>query len=147
MYYDEGDPNASLFGRVWGERLQEKEMIRIAVPAGENKGLDSVVGPHFGCCPYFVLVDFEERRVKTVQTVPNPHYDQYQPGQVPGFIHNQRVDVMLTGGLEGRAIAFSQQYSIQTMTGALDTVRHTLEQYVGYRLEEAQPLHESVERG
>ena len=30
MYYDEGDPNASLFGRVWGERLQEKEMIRIA---------------------------------------------------------------------------------------------------------------------
>ena len=120
-------------------------MIRVAVPADEDKGLDSMVGPHSGCCPYFVLVDFEERKVKTVRTVPNPHDNQHQPGQVPGFIHSQQVDVMLTGGMEGRAIAFSQQYSIQAVTGAPGTVRHTLEQYVGYRLEEAEPCRERVE--
>lgn len=119
-------------------------MIRVAVPADEDRGLDSVVSPHSGSCPYFVLVDFEERKVKTVRTVPNSRDSQYQPGQRPGFVHGQRVDVMLTGGMEGRAIVFPQQYRIQATTGTLDTVRHTLEQYVGYRLEEAGPCHERV---
>ena len=121
-------------------------MIRVAVPAGEYKGLDSMVRPHFGRCPYFVLVDFEERKVKTVRTVLNPHHNQHQPGQVPSFVYSQQIDVMLTDGMEGRALAFSQQYSIQAMTDAPGTVRHTLEQYVGYRLEESGPCRDGVER-
>jgi len=114
-------------------------MIRVAVPADEDKGLDSVVSSHSGCCPYFVLVDFEDRKVKTVRTVPNSHNSQYQPGQVLGIIHGRWVDVMLPGGMEGCAVVFPQRYPIRATTGVLDTVRHTLEQYVGYRLEEAEP--------
>jgi predicted Fe-Mo cluster-binding NifX family protein len=114
-------------------------MIRIAVPAGEDKGLDSMVSPHIWSCPYFVLVDFEERRVKTVRTVPNPHDGRPLPEQVPGFVHFQHIDVMFAGGLEKPAIAFPPQYGIQAMTDVPSTVRHTLEQYVGYRLEEANP--------
>ena len=116
-------------------------MTRIAISAGENLGLDSKVSMHFGRCPYFVLVDFEENEVKATRTVSNPYYNQHQPGQVPGFIHSQQVDVMLTGGMGGRAIAFFEQYGIQAATGALGTVRTALEQYVGHELEEAAPCH------
>jgi predicted Fe-Mo cluster-binding NifX family protein len=122
-------------------------MTRIAVSAGEDNGLDSRVSPHFGRCPYFMLVDFEEGEAKTVRAVPNPYYNQHQPGQVPGFIHSQQVDVMLTGGMGGQAIAFFEQYGIQAATGASGTVRHALEQYVGHQLQEAEPCHESVEHG
>jgi predicted Fe-Mo cluster-binding NifX family protein len=122
-------------------------VTRIAVSADENNGLDSVVSPHFGRCPYFVLVDLEEGEVKTTRAVPNPYYSQHQPGQVPGFIHSQQVDVMLTGGMGGRAISFFKQYGIRAATGASGTVRHALEQYVGHRLQEAEPCHESVEHG
>jgi predicted Fe-Mo cluster-binding NifX family protein len=122
-------------------------MTRIAVSAGENNGLDSVVSPHFGRCPYFVLVDYEEDEAKAVRAVPNPYFGQHQPGQVPGFIHSQQVDVMLTGGMGGRAIAFFEQYGIQAATGASGTVRHALEQYVGHQLQEAEPCHESTEHG
>ena len=122
-------------------------MTRIAISAGEGNGLDSVVSPHFGRCPYFVLVDFEEGEVKTAHTVPNPYYGHHQPGQVPGFIHSQQVDVMLTGGMGRRAIAFFEQYGIQAATGASGTVRHALEQYVGDQLQGAEPCHESVEHG
>jgi predicted Fe-Mo cluster-binding NifX family protein len=120
-------------------------MTRIAVSAGEDNGLDSAVSPHFGRCPYFVLVDFEEGEVKMTHAVPNPYYGQHQPGQVPGFIRSQQVDVMLTGGMGGRAIDFFRQYGIQAATGASGTVRHALEQYAGLRLQEAAPCHESVE--
>jgi predicted Fe-Mo cluster-binding NifX family protein len=122
-------------------------MTRIAVSAGEDKGLESAVSPHFGRCPYFVLVDLEGGEVKTTSTVPNPYYSQHQPGQVPGFVHSQQADVMLTGGMGGRAIAFFKQYGIQAATGASGTVRHALEQYLGHQLQEAEPCHESVEHG
>jgi len=122
-------------------------MTRIAVSAGDDKGLDSVVSPHFGRCPYFVLVDLREGQVETARAVPNPYYNRHQPGQVPGFIHSQQVDVMLTGGMGGRAITFFRQVGIEAATGASGTVRHALEQYVGRQLREAEPCHESVEHG
>jgi len=122
-------------------------MTRIAVSAGEDNGLDSTVSPHFGRCPYFVLVDMEEREVQAVRAVSNPYYNQHEPGQVPGFVHSQQVDVMLTGGMGRRAIAFFEQYGIQAATGASGTVRRALEQYVGHQLQGAEPCRESVEHG
>jgi len=121
--------------------------MRIAVSANENNGLGSMVGPHFGRCPYFVLVDVEGQEVKAVQTVPNPYYGQHQPGQVPGFILSQGTDVMLTGGMGGRALGIFQQCGIRPVTGADGTVRHALEQFVSGYLEGGAPCRESIEHG
>ncbi len=121
--------------------------MRIAVSADTDNGLDSVVSPHFGRCPYFVLVDLEGRDVKAVNGIANPYYGHHQPGQVPGFIHSQQADVMLTGGMGGRAIAFFQQFGIQAATGAYGTVRNALEQYLDGQLQGAEPCRESVEHG
>lgn len=121
--------------------------MRIAISADDSNGLDSVISPHFGRCPYFVLVDLEEREVTAVEAISNPFYAQHQPGQVPGFVHSHGADVMLTGGMGGRAIAFFQQYGIQPVTGAYGTVRNALEQYLGGSLYGAAPCKESVEHG
>lgn len=119
--------------------------MRIAVSADNNDGLDSVVSPHFGRCPYFILVDLDEREVQQVNAVENPYYSSHQPGQVPGFIQSQEAHVMLTGGMGRRAISFFQQYDIQAVTGASGMVRHALEQYLGGALQGAEPCRESVE--
>jgi len=121
--------------------------MRIAISADDNNGLDSVVGPHFGRCAYFVLVDLEGREVETVQTIANPFYTGHQPGQVPGFVNDHGANVMLTGGMGGRAIAYFQQFGIQPVTGAYGTVRNSLEQYLGGSLMGAAPCKESVEHG
>lgn len=118
--------------------------MRIAVSAEDQRGLESVVSPHFGRCPYFVLADLEGREVKAVQAIANPYYSRHQPGQVPGFINEQQADVMLTGGMGRRAIAFFQQFGIQPVTGAQGTVRLALEQYLGGDLQGAAPCRESV---
>jgi predicted Fe-Mo cluster-binding NifX family protein len=121
--------------------------MRVAISADDSNGLDSVISPHFGRCPYFVLVDLEEREVTAVEAISNPFYTQHQPGQVPGFVHGHGADVMLTGGMGGRAIAFFQQYGIEPVTGAYGTVRNALEQYLGGSLHGAAPCKESVEHG
>lgn len=121
--------------------------MRIAVSVDDERGLDSVVNPHFGRCPHFVLVDVEERQPKAVRSVSNPYYGQHQPGQVPAFIRNQGATVMLTGGMGGRAVSFFENFGIEPVTGAAGTVRQALEQYLGGRLRGAAPCKESVEHG
>ena len=118
--------------------------MRVAISADDSNGLDSVVSPHFGRCPYYVLVDLDGREVSRVSAVENPYYGHHQPGQVPGFIQSQGGDVMLAGGMGQRAIGFFQQYGIQAVTGASGTVRHALEQYLGGVLQGAEPCRESI---
>jgi predicted Fe-Mo cluster-binding NifX family protein len=122
-------------------------MTRIAVSTDNEQGLDSTISPHFGRCPYFVLVDLEGREVRGVQAVPNPHYPNHQPGQVPAFIHSQGAGAMLASGMGGRAVAFFEQYGIQPVTGASGTVRQALEQYLSGQLQGAAPCAESVAHG
>ena len=121
--------------------------MRIAISADDSNGLESVVSPHFGRCPHYILADVEGQEVKAVQAVGNPYYGQHAPGQVPGFIHSQGVHVMLTGGMGGRAIGFFEQYGIEAVTGAAGTVRHALEGYLGGQLRGVEPCHESIEHG
>jgi predicted Fe-Mo cluster-binding NifX family protein len=86
----------------------------------------------------------EGREVRAVQAIANPYFTRHQPGQVPGFINQQQADVMLTGGMGHRAIAFFQQFDIQPVTGAHGTVRLALEQYLGGDLQGAAPCRESI---
>ncbi len=121
--------------------------MRIAISADTNQGLDSQVAQHFGRCPYFAFVDLEEREVKEVQLVENPFFTAHQPGQVPRFIQARNADVMLSGGMGGRAIQLFQQFGIQTATGASGTIREALERFVGGELRDAAPCAESVAHG
>jgi predicted Fe-Mo cluster-binding NifX family protein len=121
--------------------------MRIAVSANENKGLDSAIGAHFGRCPFFVLVDVEDNQVQAVQTIDNPYYHQHQPGQVPGFIRTQDADVMLSGGMGGRAVSFFEQYGIQPVTGAAGTVQQSIDAFLSGALTGTAPCAESVEHG
>jgi predicted Fe-Mo cluster-binding NifX family protein len=119
--------------------------MRVVVSADDGSGLDSVVSPHFGRCPYFIVVDLEGCEVQQVAAVENPYYRHHQPGQVPRFIRERDADVMLTGGMGRRAIGMFEQYGIQAVTGASGTVRRSLEQYLGGVLQGAQPCRESLE--
>ncbi len=121
--------------------------MRIAISSEQKKGLDSMVAQHFGHCPFFVLVDVEGTEVQAVSEVANPFVTAHQPGQIPGFIREQNADVMLSGGMGGRAIQFFEQYGIDVATGARGTVRDTLESYFGGKLTGAAPCAESVEHG
>ena len=121
--------------------------MRIAVSADSKGGLDSVVSPHFGRCPYFIVVDLNDQDVQSVREVDNPYYGHHQPGQVPALIHSLGADVMLTGGMGGRAIMFFQQFGIEGVTGAYGTVRQSVERYLGGQLKGAAPCKESEEHG
>jgi predicted Fe-Mo cluster-binding NifX family protein len=121
--------------------------MKIAVTSETNNGLDSTVAQHFGHSPYFMLVDVENGEVTATQGVANPFVNGHAPGQIPDFIKEQKADVILSGGMGGRAIQFFEQAGIKAATGAAGTVRQALENYMGGNLTEAAPCDESVEHG
>jgi predicted Fe-Mo cluster-binding NifX family protein len=92
-------------------------------------------------------VDLEDHDVQDVREVDNPYFGHHQPGQVPAFINSLEANVMLTGGMGGRAIMFFQQFGIEGVTGAYGTVRQSVERYLGGQLKGAAPCKESEEHG
>lgn len=121
--------------------------MRIAVTAESNNGLDSVVAQHFGHAQYFILVDMENGEVTSVKALANPFAEAHEPGQIPGFIQQQKANVILSGGMGGRAIQYFEQAGIRAATGARGTARQALESFLGGELKKAAACDESVAHG
>lgn len=121
--------------------------MKIAIAVLDANGLEAQISPHFGRCPYFALADVEGKEVLGVEMIANPFYPNHEPGQIPEFIHRQGAQVMLAGGMGGRAVAFFREYGVEPATGAAGTVRESLERYLGGELNSAAPCQESVEHG
>ena len=96
-------------------------------------------------------MDIEDGKIKDVNSVANPYYASHgEPGQVPAFIRDQGANVMLAGGMGGRAVAFFEQFGIEAVTGASGNVKDAVEAYLGGKIEGAEPCedegtHEAIE--
>ena len=121
--------------------------MRVAVPVLENNGLESPISPHFGRCPFFVIAEVDGQEVKSAEVITNPYYPNHEPGQIPAFIQSQNVNVMLAGGMGGRAIQFFQQYGIEAATGASGSAAESIKTYLSGKLSDAAPCSDSVEHG
>ena len=121
--------------------------MKIAISAETNNGLESKVAGHFGRCPFFALVELDDTEVKTIQLIANPYFAKHQPGQIPEFIKAQGAEVMISGGMGGRAMQFFDQLSVQTATGASGTVKFAIERFLKGELGSSAPCKESVEHG
>jgi len=116
---------------------------KIAISSMDADGLNSRVSGHFGRCPYFIIANIEDNTVIATEAVANPYAQHHQPGQVPQFINQQGVDVMLSGGMGRRAVDFFNQFGIEVATGAAGTVGQAVQAYLDGRLNGAKPCAES----
>jgi predicted Fe-Mo cluster-binding NifX family protein len=121
--------------------------MKIAITAENNNGLESNVAQHFGHAPYFIFVEVENGEITSTNGIANPYAEAHQPGEIPNYIHSQNANVILSGGMGGRAIQFFEQLNVKAATGASGTVREALEKYLGGSLKAAAPCDESVAHG
>jgi predicted Fe-Mo cluster-binding NifX family protein len=85
------------------------------------------VSAHFGRCPSFTLVEIENNKVVTKETIANPGHE---PGFIPQFLQRQGVQCIVCGGMGMRAQGFFTEYGIQTIvgvSGSIDEVTEKLE--------------------
>ncbi|MGC8720231.1 MAG: NifB/NifX family molybdenum-iron cluster-binding protein [Thermodesulforhabdaceae bacterium] len=85
--------------------------MRIAVPVANDR-----ISMHFGHCERFAFfdVDHQNGRIVNREEVPAP---PHQPGFLPPWMAERKVDLILAGGMGPRAQGLFAQYGIKVITG------------------------------
>jgi predicted Fe-Mo cluster-binding NifX family protein len=111
--------------------FRDKEVrMRIAFASEDNLGLKGEISVHFGRCPYYTFLEVDGNDVKNWEILKNPYHGNHAPGKVPGFIHSQKADVMIAGGMGPRAIEFFDGFGIEAVTGAFGRIEDALNAYL-----------------
>ena len=102
--------------------------MKFAIPLAEGK-----LTAHFGHCQEFALVNVEDNEIKNKETlVPPPH----EPGVLPKWLHDLGTNVIIAGGMGGRALDLFAQNDIKVVVGAPSlTPEELVRQYLDNSLE------------
>lgn len=85
--------------------------MKICVPVGENKGMDSVCYGHFGSAPYFVVYDTDTMKLEMINNGNTDHvHGQCNP---VGTLMNCGADCIIVAGMGARAVQLLQSAGIK----------------------------------
>lgn len=85
--------------------------MRIAIPVEGDRLCE-----HFGHCEAFAFMDVDVTTGKVTgrtDVAPPPHV----PGILPGWVAAQGANVVLAGGMGGRAVSLFEQAGVKVLTG------------------------------
>lgn len=100
--------------------------MKVCIPTNSEKGLDDIVGEHFGRVPTYTIVDLEKNDVKVIPNTSNHMGGAKNP---PEILVEHGVNVMICQGLGRRAIAMFCDFGIDVYIGASGTVKDAIEAY------------------
>lgn len=100
--------------------------MKIAV-ASEGKRITE----HFGHCEGFTIFETENNQIKSKQFIPNPGH---RPGFLPVFLHDQGVNVIISGGMGGGAVDIFNEKAIEVVIGASGEAEAAVNSYLQGKL-------------
>ena len=95
------------------------------------------VSAHFGRCPEFTLLEIENGKIITQETIPNPGH---HPGFLPEFFAQHGVEVVIAGGGGRRAQMLFEDKNIQFVLGVTGTIEETIKKLCSGKLEGGESL-------
>ena len=101
---------------------QGGKIMKIAV-ASEN----DMVTEHFGHCINFNIYETENDKIVKSESIPNPGH---KPGFLPVFLHDQGVNVIISGGMGGGAVDIFNEKNIEVIVGARGEAKVAAQQYL-----------------
>ncbi|HZK09712.1 MAG TPA: NifB/NifX family molybdenum-iron cluster-binding protein [Clostridia bacterium] len=97
-------------------------MLKIAVASDKGN-----VTEHFGHCETFMVFNSQEKEIVEEILLPNPGH---KPGFLPRYLHEQGVDVIISGGMGGAAVAIFNENNIEVIIGAKGEAKKAAEAYL-----------------
>ncbi|MFW6134184.1 MAG: NifB/NifX family molybdenum-iron cluster-binding protein [Elusimicrobiota bacterium] len=97
----------------------------------------SNVSEHFGRCPEFTIIDLQDGKVTTRETIENPGH---RPGFLPDYLKNQGVDCIIAGGMGMKAKMLFEKSGIDTILGITGNIDKVIEKITKGELEGGESL-------
>jgi predicted Fe-Mo cluster-binding NifX family protein len=101
--------------------------MKVAI-ATENEA----VCQHFGHCPEYTIYTIEQDSIRQKEIINNPGH---KPNFLPGYLHEQGVNVIIAGGMGVKAQELFDKAGIEAVLGVAGPVELVAEQYVQGALE------------
>jgi len=90
----------------------DEKTMRIAIPVTEGR-----LSAHFGHCAQFALIDVKPDQ-KTIHKTQMMAAPAHEPGLLPRWLAEQGAEMIIAGGMGGRAQGLFQQQNISVVVGA-----------------------------
>lgn len=100
--------------------------MKIAIATDGN-----LVSGHFGHCEGFTIYEIEADEVVSKDKIENPGH---KPGFLPVFLNEKGVDIVVSGGMGGKAIDLFNEKGIDVITGARGEIDLVMDQYISGEL-------------
>lgn len=118
------------------------EMV-VAVASEGLDGLAARVAGHFGRCNAYTFVTLTDGEVTATRAVQNPFASGHGPGDVPRWIHEEGADVILSGGMGGKAVEFFNTFGVTVGTGAKGLVGSAVRKFLAGQITSTEPCDHS----
>lgn len=100
--------------------------MRLCIPTMGIKGLDELVGEHFGRVPTYTMVNPDTNEVNVIE---NTSEHMGGSGYPASLIAQKGIEVMICSGLGKRAIMMFEENGIMVYMGAHGTVRDAIKMW------------------
>jgi predicted Fe-Mo cluster-binding NifX family protein len=114
--------------------IKEGKYMRICIPTETNDGKAAQVYGHFGSAPYFTIYDTDKDTIETIDNA-NQHHS-HGMCQPMGSLIGKKIDIVVCGGMGGRAVQKLNEGGIKTYRAIAGTVKDIVGQFTKGGLEE-----------
>lgn len=92
--------------------------MKIAI-SSTGKNLESEIDARFGRCPYFLIVEIDDKKIKSVKAVDNTAAGQMGGAGITAaeIIANEKASAVITTNLGPRAFSVFDQFKIKVYQG------------------------------
>ncbi|PIV01522.1 hypothetical protein COS55_01630 [Candidatus Shapirobacteria bacterium CG03_land_8_20_14_0_80_40_19] len=110
--------------------------MKIAI-SSTGKDLNSLVAEVFGRCPYFLIVEIDDKKVKGFEAIENTSVNQTSGAgiSVAQMVAERNVSAVVTGTVGPRALDVLKQFNIQIYKGA-GLISEITQKFIEEKLEE-----------
>jgi len=110
--------------------------MKIAI-SSNGKDLESEVSEVFARCPYFIIAEIEEGKIKSFEAIKNEVSDRMGGAGIfaAQLMAEKNVNAIITGNVGPRAFDVLSQFKIKVYQ-AKGTVKEALEKFIKGELEE-----------
>ncbi|MBM3253728.1 MAG: hypothetical protein FJZ16_05715 [Candidatus Omnitrophica bacterium] len=108
-----------------------------AALSSSGKDLENNISEVFGRCPYFLIVEIEDKKVKGFETIKNKAVNQLGSAGIYAAqtVAEKEVNAVITGNIGPRALDVFRQFNIQVYKGT-GLVKKALQGFIDNKLEE-----------
>ncbi|MCK4831040.1 NifB/NifX family molybdenum-iron cluster-binding protein [bacterium] len=106
------------------------------VLSSTGESLDSQVDVRFGRCPFFIIAEIENSKIKKTRAIENKAMMQGGGAGITAaqIIANEEIDVVIIINIGPKAVDIFQQLEIEVYQGNQGTVKENIQQFIDGKL-------------